>query len=66
MHQIVTHHPPISAYIYTSPENNLLITGEIRPISKFLGNSAATIMEGGCDIQFIGNFSFILFFIKNR
>ncbi len=26
--------------------NGLLITGELKPKSKFLGNSAATIMEG--------------------
>lgn len=48
----VTHHPPVSAYVYMSPRNCLSITGEIRPKSKFLGNSAATIMEGGCVISF--------------
>lgn len=37
----VSHHPPISAFYYCSPEH-----GELRPKSKFLGNSAATIMEG--------------------
>ncbi|TKY88149.1 hypothetical protein EX895_002859 [Sporisorium graminicola] len=42
----VSHHPPISAYYYVSPENNLLIYGELKPKSKFLGNSAATIMGG--------------------
>jgi len=42
----VSHHPPISAFYYISPENNLEIYGELRPKSKFLGNSAATIMEG--------------------
>jgi len=46
----VTHHPPVSAYVYVSPKNNLAISGEVRPKSKFLGNSAATIMEGGCEI----------------
>ncbi|PWN52897.1 Oxysterol-binding protein [Violaceomyces palustris] len=42
----VSHHPPISAYYYISPENSLLIYGELKPKSKFLGNSAATIMGG--------------------
>ncbi|CAD6915589.1 unnamed protein product [Tilletia controversa] len=42
----VSHHPPISAYFYVSPENNLLIYGELKPKSKFLGNSAATLMGG--------------------
>ncbi|KAK0568803.1 Oxysterol-binding protein OBPa [Tilletia horrida] len=42
----VSHHPPISAYYYVSPENNLLIYGELKPKSKFLGNSAATLMGG--------------------
>ena len=47
----VTHHPPSSAYVYASPENGILIQGEIHPKSKFLGNSAATIMEGGSRIS---------------
>ncbi|KAI9319508.1 hypothetical protein BX666DRAFT_1926675 [Dichotomocladium elegans] len=42
----VSHHPPISAYCYASPENGLLIEGNLRPKAKFLGNSAATLMEG--------------------
>lgn len=42
----VSHHPPVSAFFYVSPQNNILITGELKPKSKFLGNSAATIMEG--------------------
>ena len=29
-----------------SPKNGLLVTGELKPKSRFLGNSAATIMEG--------------------
>lgn len=37
---------PISAFFYCSPKNNILVTGELVPKSKFLGNSAATIMEG--------------------
>lgn len=42
----VSHHPPISAFFYTSPKNGVVITGELKPKSKFLGNSVATIMEG--------------------
>ncbi|KDN45068.1 Oxysterol-binding protein [Tilletiaria anomala UBC 951] len=42
----VSHHPPISAYFYCSPENNMLVYGELKPKSRFLGNSAATIMQG--------------------
>jgi hypothetical protein len=43
---LVSHHPPISAYFYCSPANNLMIYGELKPKSKFLGNSAATLMGG--------------------
>ncbi|KAK4705791.1 hydroxymethylbilane synthase, partial [Phenoliferia sp. Uapishka_3] len=49
----VSHHPPISAWYFTSPENNLDICGEVRPKSKFLGNSAATIMEGASRVTFL-------------
>jgi hypothetical protein len=43
----VSHHPPISAFCYCNPANGTLIYGELRPKAKFLGNSAATLMEGG-------------------
>ncbi|KAJ9120461.1 hypothetical protein QFC24_005133 [Naganishia onofrii] len=42
----VSHHPPISAFFYVSPRNRVIITGELKPKSKFLGNSVATILEG--------------------
>ncbi|WFD02958.1 hypothetical protein MOBT1_001647 [Malassezia obtusa] len=42
----VSHHPPISAFYYVSGENNMIIFGDLRPKSKFLGNSAATLMGG--------------------
>ncbi|KAM3580961.1 Oxysterol-binding protein OBPa [Umbelopsis sp. WA50703] len=48
----VSHHPPISAYYYASPENGIVIAGDIRPKSKFLGNSAATLMQGSSHIIF--------------
>ncbi|KDQ54974.1 hypothetical protein JAAARDRAFT_38086 [Jaapia argillacea MUCL 33604] len=42
----VSHHPPISAFYYVSPVNQVCIIGELRPKSKFLGNSVSTVMEG--------------------
>ncbi|SGY63409.1 BQ5605_C007g04798 [Microbotryum silenes-dioicae] len=44
----VSHHPPISAWYFSSPENGLDICGELRPKSKFLGNSAATSESARC------------------
>ncbi|KAF7727499.1 hypothetical protein EC973_007477 [Apophysomyces ossiformis] len=46
----VSHHPPISSYFYTCPEHHLVIAGDIRPKSRFLGNSAATLMQGASHI----------------
>lgn len=43
---VVSHHPPVSAYFYISPANKVRIIGELRPKSKFLGNSVSTVMEG--------------------
>ncbi|EGF81032.1 hypothetical protein BATDEDRAFT_88099 [Batrachochytrium dendrobatidis JAM81] len=48
----VLHHPPVSAYFFSSPENDVTITGELKPRARFLGNSAATIMEGGSTVTF--------------
>jgi hypothetical protein len=48
----VSHHPPISAFYYASPENKVFIQGDLRPISRFLGNSAATLMHGTNEIRF--------------
>ncbi|OAV97220.1 hypothetical protein, variant [Puccinia triticina 1-1 BBBD Race 1] len=49
----VSHHPPISAFYYVSPTNQIEIWGDLRPKSKFLGNSAATIMEGVSHLRFV-------------
>ncbi|TDL28969.1 oxysterol-binding protein family [Rickenella mellea] len=49
----VSHHPPISAYYYISPKNKIRIIGELRPKSKFLGNSVSTTMEGENRIFFM-------------
>ena len=50
----VSHHPPVSAFFYISPENRLSIIGELRPKSKFLGNSVSTTMEGENRITLLG------------
>ena len=50
----VSHHPPISAYFYLSPANKVRIIGELRPKSKFLGNSVSTTMEGENRILLMG------------
>lgn len=41
-----SHHPPQSSYFYCIPAHNIRIDGLMQPHSKFLGNSAASIMEG--------------------
>jgi hypothetical protein len=48
----VSHHPPISAYHYANPRHGILIDGEARPKSRFLGNSAGTIMCGYSRLTF--------------
>ncbi|KAL1991512.1 hypothetical protein VTN49DRAFT_4820 [Thermomyces lanuginosus] len=41
-----SHHPPKSSYFFIAPEHHIRIDGTLKPRSKFLGNSAASIMEG--------------------
>lgn len=60
----VSHHPPISAFYYTSPENELEIWGELRPKSKFLGNSAASIMEGSSKVRLLDREEDKVYFIS--
>ncbi|KAG8757763.1 hypothetical protein FRC14_001529 [Serendipita sp. 396] len=50
----VSHHPPISAYFYISPANRLCISGELKPKSRFLGNSVSTNMEGENRVYLLG------------
>ncbi|TEB39293.1 Oxysterol-binding protein [Coprinellus micaceus] len=50
----VSHHPPVSAFLYFSPANHVYILGELRPKSKFLGNSVATVMEGENRVTLLG------------
>ncbi|KAK3328852.1 hypothetical protein B0H66DRAFT_539538 [Apodospora peruviana] len=41
-----SHHPPKSSYFYMVPGRHIRIDGTLKPRSKFLGNSAASMMEG--------------------
>ncbi|CAG8091202.1 unnamed protein product, partial [Penicillium salamii] len=41
-----SHHPPKSSYFFAAPEHSIRIDGTLKPRSKFLGNSAASMMEG--------------------
>ncbi|KAI1486952.1 Oxysterol-binding protein [Biscogniauxia mediterranea] len=41
-----SHHPPKSSYFYMAPYHHIRIDGTLKPRSKFLGNSAASMMEG--------------------
>ncbi|KAL0945543.1 hypothetical protein HGRIS_014705 [Hohenbuehelia grisea] len=50
----VSHHPPVSAFFYISPANRVSILGELRPKSKFLGNSVSTTMEGENRVKLLG------------
>ena len=51
----VSHHPPISAYCFGNKKHNVFITGTLNPTSKFLGNSAATMMNGESHVH-LANF----------
>ncbi|KAI9843671.1 MAG: hypothetical protein M1838_002510 [Thelocarpon superellum] len=48
-----SHHPPKSSYFYMSPEHGIRIDGTLKPRSKFLGNSAASMMEGIAILTFL-------------
>ncbi|KAK7924357.1 hypothetical protein PG985_006411 [Apiospora marii] len=41
-----SHHPPKSSYFYLVPDHHIRVDGTLKPRSKFLGNSAASMMEG--------------------
>lgn len=41
-----SHHPPKSSYFYMAPDHNIRVDGTLKPRSRFLGNSAASMMEG--------------------
>ncbi|KAA6415484.1 MAG: oxysterol-binding [Lasallia pustulata] len=48
-----SHHPPKSSYFFMAPEHNIRIDGTLKPRSKFLGNSAASLMEGIAILRFM-------------
>lgn len=48
-----SHHPPKSSYFYMIPESNIRVDGAVIPISRFLGNSTAAIMDGATILQFL-------------
>ena len=48
-----SHHPPKSSYFYMAPEHGIRIDGTLKPRSKFLGNSAASLMEGIAVLRFM-------------
>lgn len=49
-----SHHPPKSSYFYMVPEHQIRIDGTLKPRSRFLGNSAASLMEGVAIISLLG------------
>jgi len=48
-----SHHPPKSSYFFMAPEHHIRIDGTLKPRSKFLGNSAASMMEGLAVMKFL-------------
>lgn len=48
----VSHHPPISAYLYADPEHHIVATGNFMPKSRFLGNSVMSLMNGKSFLYF--------------
>ncbi len=48
-----SHHPPKSSYFYMVPEHHIRVDGTLKPRSKFLGNSAASMMEGTAVLTFL-------------
>lgn len=47
-----SHHPPKSSYFYSVPSHGIRIDGLLLPRSRFLGNSAAALMEGVGELHF--------------
>ncbi|KAJ4419884.1 Oxysterol-binding protein OBPa [Gnomoniopsis sp. IMI 355080] len=48
-----SHHPPKSSYFYLVPDHHIRVDGCLKPRSKFLGNSAASLMEGTTVLTFL-------------
>ncbi|MCJ1370994.1 hypothetical protein MMC20_002209 [Loxospora ochrophaea] len=49
-----SHHPPKSSYFFMAPSHKIRIDGCLKPRSKFLGNSAASMMEGIAILRLMG------------
>ncbi|RMZ87320.1 hypothetical protein DV736_g5452, partial [Chaetothyriales sp. CBS 134916] len=47
-----SHHPPKSSYFFMAPEHHIRVDGTLKPKSRFLGNSAASMMEGISYLRF--------------
>ncbi|OQV05951.1 hypothetical protein CLAIMM_10601 [Cladophialophora immunda] len=47
-----SHHPPKSSYFFMAPHHHIRVDGTLKPRSKFLGNSAASMMEGISYLRF--------------
>lgn len=50
----VSHHPPVSAFFAALPDKSAVVQGTFAPKSRFLGNSAASIGEGGFELLLPG------------
>ncbi|KAF7509800.1 hypothetical protein GJ744_007495 [Endocarpon pusillum] len=48
-----SHHPPKSSYFFMAPDHGIRVDGTLKPRSKFLGNSAASMMEGISYLRFL-------------
>jgi len=65
----VSHHPPVSAFHFVNRKSGWQLHAVMQPKSKFLGNSAASIMDGhGClDILTLGEqyeFTFPSYYVR--
>lgn len=47
-----SHHPPKSSYFFMAPAHHIRVDGTLKPRSRFLGNSAASLMEGISYLRF--------------
>jgi hypothetical protein len=52
LHVQVSHHPPVSAFYFVNRKAGWSFRAVLRPKSKFLGNSAASIAEGNGVLKF--------------
>ena len=48
-----SHHPPVSAFYFVNPRCNLVVEGNVKPKSRFLLNSVASLMEGSMFIRLL-------------